>query len=422
MLEPVESIEGLDVKKAINEIESLTEKHNQWRKKECINLIASENVTSPAVDKIYVSDLGHRYAEGKPFNRHYQGLQYVDKIEDLTQKLAKQLFDAKYVDLRPLSGTTANLSALGALTNYGDTIISSSIPNGGHVSHTRYGVSGLIGIKDFSFPFNIDEMNIDIDATKKKIEEKQPKVLLFGASLFLFPHPVKEIADFAKSYGTRIIYDAAHVLGLIAGKRFQDPLREGAELITTSTHKTFPGPQSGMIFGNTDDFEKIETVVFPQVICNHHLHKLPAMAVALEEMTTHGHSYAKQIITNAKTLAQSMHELGFAVVAENKGFTESHQVVVDVSQFGGGKPVAELLESMNIILNKNFIPGDDVNTETMKNPRGIRIGTQEMTRMGMKEEEMKMIAELMKKALVDKKDIKDEVVGFRKNFLDVKYC
>ncbi|NOR85711.1 aminotransferase class I/II-fold pyridoxal phosphate-dependent enzyme [archaeon] len=409
-------------KEVINDIETLTEKHNKWRKEECINLIASENVTSSAVDNIYISDLGHRYAEGKPFQRHYQGLQYIDQIEDLTQKLARNLFNAKHVDLRPLSGTTANLSALGALTNYGDTIFSSSIPNGGHVSHTRHGVSGLIGIKDLSFPFNIEEMNIDIDKTKKKIEEKQPKVLLFGASLFLFPHPVKEIAEFAKTYDIKIIYDAAHVLGLIAGKRFQDPLKEGAEIITSSTHKTFPGPQSGIIFGNSDKFDKIETVVFPQVICNHHLHKLPAMAVALEEMTTHGQSYANQIITNAKTLAQSMHELGFNVVAEKLGFTESHQVVVDVSNLGGGKTVAEHLESQNIILNKNFIPGDKINTETMRNPRGIRIGTQEMTRMGMKEDEMQEIAKLLKKSLIDKKDIKQEVTDFKKEFLDVKYC
>ncbi|MCK4967798.1 MAG: serine hydroxymethyltransferase, partial [Candidatus Aenigmarchaeota archaeon] len=208
----------------------------------------------------------------------------------------------------------------------------------------------------------------------------------------------------------------------IAGKRFQDPLKEGAEIITSSTHKTFPGPQSGIVFGNSDEFEKIETVVFPQVVCNHHLHKLPAMAVALEEMTTHGQSYANQIIKNAKTLAQSMHELGFDVVAEKLGFTESHQVVVDVTQFGGGKPVAELLESQNVILNKNFIPGDKVNSETMKNPRGIRIGTQEMTRMGMKEDEMQEIAKLLKKSLIDKKDIKQEVTNFKKEFLNVKYC
>ena len=416
----------MDTKKKIDEIKELLGEHNIWRKEECLNLIASENTTSPSADNVAVSDLSHRYAEGKPHQRHYQGLKYVDDIEVLTQELMKEVFKAKRVDLRILSGTLANAVVYKGLLNHGDNIISSAIPNGGHVSHTRHGICSLMGLTDFSFPFDNYEMNIDIDESIKKIDEKDPKMLLFGASLFLFPHPVKELVDAAKEHDAYIMYDAAHVLGLIAGGQFQDPLREGADIMSASTHKTFFGPQGGIVFGgesiDDEEWKNIENAIFPCFICNHHLHRLPVLAQAAYEFTQYGEDYAKQTIKNAKTLGEELYSLGLDCMAEHKGFTQSHQVVVNVEKNGGGKHVAETLEKNNIILNKNFIPGEKVTRENMNNPNGIRIGVQEMTRCKMKADEMKQIAELIKKVVVDKKDVTEEVKEFRKKYTEAGFC
>ncbi|MCK5476780.1 MAG: serine hydroxymethyltransferase [Candidatus Aenigmarchaeota archaeon] len=416
----------MDTKKRIEEIKELLKEHNTWRKEECINLIASENTTSPTVDSLMVSDLSHRYAEGKPYRRHYQGLKYVDEIETLTAELMKNLFKAKRVDLRVLSGTLANASVFKGLLNNGDHIVSSSIPNGGHVSHTRYGIGNVLGLTDYSFPFDNYEMNIDVDKSIKLIEEKNPKMVLLGASLFLFPHPVKELSQIAKEQDAYVMYDSAHVLGLIAGCAFQDPLREGADIMSASTHKTFFGPQGGVIFTgesiNDDEWKNIENAIFPCFVCNHHLHRLPMLAQTAYELSQYGEDYANQTIKNAKTLAEELYNLGFDCLAEHKGFTQSHQVVINVEKQKGGKYVAETLEKNNIILNKNFIPGEKITSENMNNPNGIRIGVQEMTRCKMKTDEMKQIAELIKKVVVDKKDVTEEVKEFRKKYTEAGFC
>jgi len=224
--------------------------------------------------------------------------------------------------------------------------------------------------------------------------------------------------------GAKIVYDAAHVFGLIAAGYFQNPLSEGADIITSSTHKTFPGPQGGIILGNIDNnlAKKIQKGVFPKFSSNHHLHRVPALHVALMEMKKYGKNYASQIIKNSKALAKELNRFGFDVLGERKGFTESHQVVVDVEKHGRGERVALLLEKANIILNKNIIVRDKMNA---KNPSGIRMGVQEMTRFGMKETEMKRIAEFIKRVVLNKENpetIKKEVIKFRKKFQKVRYC
>jgi len=224
--------------------------------------------------------------------------------------------------------------------------------------------------------------------------------------------------------GAKIVYDAAHVLGLIAAGMFQDPLREGADLITTSTHKTFPGPQGGVILGNVGEEtqKKIQTAVFPQFSSNHHLHRMPALYGALREMQTFGKDYAGQIVKNAQALARELDSLGFNVLAKERGFTRSHQVLVNCGQPGSGGVAAAALERANIILNKNIIPGDGIDP---RNPRGIRIGVQEMTRYGMKEDEMKQIAEFIKRVVLDKENpetVGKEVAAFRAGFQEIKYC
>ncbi len=401
---------------------SLAAKHNEWRQS-CVNLIASENVMSPACERLYVSDLMHRYAEGIPHKRYYQGLQYVDQIEDLVQEEFKKHFGADFCDVRPISGTLANYAAFAAISARGDRILSLGVEHGSHVSHEKAGAAGTLGLEVEWLEYNNDcTMNAELSCAK--ILKIKPKFIVIGGSVILFPQPIQELRKACDEVGAKIIYDAAHVLGLIAAGIFQDPLREGADIITTSTHKTFPGPQGGMILGNIDEEtqKKIQAAVFPQFSSNHHLHRMPALYGALREMQTFGKDYATQIVKNAQALARELHNLGFNVLAGDRGFTQSHQVLVNCGQPGFGGEFAGLLERANIILNKNIIPGDGVNP---KNPRGIRIGTQEMTRFGMKEDEMNQIAKFIKRVVLDKESpesVAKEVGAFRADFQTVRYC
>ena len=406
----------------MKKILSLLRKHNQWRR-ECINLIASENVMSPLCERVYPSDLMHRYAEGLPFRRYYQGTKYIDIIEDLANKAFKEHFGANFVDLRPISGTLANLAVFSALAKNKDKILTLGINSGSHVSHEEPGVPGILGLEVFHIEFNKKELNIDIEKTKKKILKIRPRFIVLGGSVILFPQPVKELKQICQRVGARIVYDAAHVFGLVASGFFQDPLKEGADIITSSTHKTFPGPQGGIILGRIEKElqKKIQIKVFPGVLSNHHLHRLPPLYITLMEIKRYGKDYARQIIKNAQTLAKQLYDFGFNVIGKEKGFTQSHQVLVDVKKNGGGDFVAKSLERANIILNKNVLLGGRVD---VKNPTGIRIGVQEMTRFGMEEREMRQIANFIKEVILDKKSperVKRRVIDFRRSFQEIKY-
>jgi len=406
----------------MEKILSLVEQHNQWRNN-CINLIASENVMSPACEKLYISDLMHRYAEGTAFKRFYRGLKYVDQIESLAEEEFKKHFGANFADVRPISGTIANYAAFSAISERGDKILSLGIENGSHVSHEKAGAAGFLGLEIENLEYN-EDCTMNLEKSAAKILETKPRFIVIGGSVILFPQPIKELRQVCDKVGAKIIYDAAHVLGLIAAGAFQDPLKEGADIITTSTHKTFPGPQGGMILGNVDEktAKTIQLRVFPGFSSNHHLHRIPALYGVLREMQEFGKDYAGQIVKNAQALAKELAEYGFDILGKSKGFTQSHQIVVNCGEPGSGHIAAEKLERANIILNKNIIPGDG---QSPKNPRGIRIGVQEMTRFGMKEEEMEKIGEFIKKVILDNKDpeeIGKEVADFRKNYQKIHYC
>ncbi len=386
-------------------------------------MIASENITSPIVRRLVASDLGHRYAEGRVGHRYYQGCKYIDQIEESAIKLTKQLFKAEHANIQPISGVNANIAVFFALTKPGDLLMPLNVPHGGHISHAKYSAAGIRELKIECHPFNNEKMNIDADLMVKKILDIKPKIIMFGASLFLFPHPVKEARQAADEVGAKIVYDAAHVLGLIAGKQFQDPLREGADVVTGSTHKTFPGPQGALILCKSDNRNEIDDAVFPGTVSNHHLHHIAGLAATLSEMIAFGEDYAKQTVANAKALGQALYETGLDVLCEKKGFTESHQIAMDVSKYKGGAKVASNLERANIIVNKNLLPWDDVNNPD--NPAGIRLGVQELTRLDMKESEMEEIASFIKRIVVDEekpKKVKRDVIHLKRRYQIVHYC
>ncbi len=411
-------------------VRELVKQHTKWFE-ESLPMIASENVISPMAMELLITDLHNRYAEGLPGKRYYQGNIYVDQIEEITTELAKKLFKTEYADVRPISGTNANQAVLFALTSPGDVITGPPLEGGAHISSAKFGAVGMRGVTKIEYPFDVEEMNLDVDMTAKLIKQVKPKVALFGRSVFLFPAPIKELKDVLEEVGAKVWYDGAHVLGLIAGGKFQDPLREGAHVITGSTHKTLPGPQRGIILANPPGDEdkkakfwkKIQRGVFPGVISNHHLHTMAALAVSLAEHIEFGAKYADQIVRNAKALAQALYEYGFKVLGEKKGFTESHTILVDVKEQGGGRRVAVDLEKANIICNFNLLPYDD--PRKPMNPSGIRLGVQELTRVGMKESEMQHVAELIKRVAMDNEPpekVREDVMDFKKDYTKVHYC
>ncbi len=397
-------------------------------------LIASENIVSNAVKQALISDFGHRYAEGWPGERVYAGCRYIDEVELLTIQLFKKLFSAEFVDVRPISGVTANLAVYTAFTLPGDVMMCLSIAKGGHISMGKRefgGTAGAVhGLEIEYFEYDIEEMNIDVDATIKKVkklekEGRVPKIVYFGGSVILFEHPVKELADFFKGYGAIVGYDAAHVSGLIAGKAFQNPLKEGADVVSMSTHKTFFGPQRGAILSFNKYAEDIKKAVFPGVVSNHHLHTLAGLAIASTEMLAFGKEYAREVVKTARKLAEALSERGFKVLGEGKGYTQSHQILIDVSEYGLGGDLEKLLEKAGIIVNRNLLPYDPQRGLSFKNPGGIRLGVQELVRLGITHENMDAVADFFERVIIKRENpekVREDVKEFRQNFKYINYC
>jgi len=392
---------------------------------EYLPMIASENILSPLCKEMLITDFHGRYAEGTPGKRYYQGCKFFDEVESKAIELAKILFDAKYADVRPTSGTVANMAVFKALASPGDKVTVLDTADGAHISFGKWGAAGLRGLELHTYPFDGDAMNIDVDGAIKLIRKVEPKLALFGQSVFLFPTPLKELSDVAHEVGAKVVYDAAHVLGLIAGGKFQQPLKEGADIMTGSTHKTLPGPQGGIILANktreeSQDIKYLDWGVFPGVTSSYHLHHVAAKAIAFAEHLAFGREYAEQIIKNAKKLAECLYNNGFDVLGSNNGFTESHQILFKVEKEKGSE-AAQKLEEAGIITNMNMVPGD----EHPMRPSGIRLGVQELTRLGMKEGEMEEIAKFFKRVLIAKEEpsrVRKDVVEFKKNYRKIHYC
>ncbi len=389
----------------VTEILSLVHDHEEWRGKKCLNLIPSENITSPAVQELVRSDLGHRYTARDSF---YMGTKFIDKIEEVGEKLAKELFHAETADLRPLSGHIADLIFLGSFTKPKDVVMCVSSEDGGYPGIWKDGLAKFLRFKVFALPFVKRDMNIDIEKAQEAIRKVQPRVIIFGASLITFPHPVKELVKSARENDVHVGYDGSHVMGLIAGGQFQDPLREGADALFGSSHKTLFGPQGGIILADKEHGESLKQGIFPTFVDNAHWNRIAALTLALAETKEFGREYAKQVVDNAKVLAEALHDYDFPVMCQHLGFTKSHQVLLDYGDYEGGRVIAERLERANIIADC-----------------GVRIGTCEATRRGMKRDEMFKIAEMMKRTIIDKeqpKRIQHDVARLCADFQQVEFC
>jgi len=412
-----------EMARAVRRVRDLARAHSR-RFERAIPLIASENLLSPYAKELLISDLHSRYAEGVPGDRYYEGNEQVDEIENLTLELARRLFRCSFADVRPISGTVANLAVLKALAEAGEPVGTSRLADGAHISSASFGAFGLRGVRPVHYAWDDERMTIDVPRTRELLRAERPKLCLFGLSLFLFPMPIDELRPTLEEIGALGWYDGAHVLGLIAGGEFQDPLHEGCTVLTASTHKTLPGPQHGILLAETSDealAQRLRSGAFPGVTSNHHLHAMAALAVSLAEHLEFGREYARRTVANAQALGAALHERGFDVLAPQLGYTRSHTIAVRVVREGGGAAVARRLADHGIIANKNLLPGD----KSPKQPGGIRLGTPEVTRLGMGPREMTAIAELMDALLHQGRpaaEVETAVAELKSGFTTLRYC
>ena len=400
-------------------------RNETWRGQQCINLLAPEAPTSPAVRALLSAEVGTRAAEGHigKVNRWFAGTQYIDEIEALCVELLKQAFGARYADHRLVASMIGNLTVYTALTEPGDVIMSIAQPLGGHSSNRSDGPAGVRGLKIVDVPMDPDELVVDMDLFRKMAPLVRPKLVALGASMTLFPFPLREMSEIVAEWGGRIFFDGAHQIGLIAGGQFQDPLREGAAVLTGSAGKTFSGPQSGIIVWDDPDLtQPITQAIFPVLAATHQVNRVAALAVAAAEMIEFGQTYMAQIVRNAQALGAALEKRGIPVLGAHKGYTRTHQVIADVHGFGGGLDVAHLLARANIVTNKNLLPGDT--PEDWDRPSGLRMGTIEVTRYGMREPEMDQIADFVARLLVEKQSpdlVVEDVIEFREGYQTLFY-
>lgn len=403
----------------IQEIDDLVSQHVQYREN-CLNLIASENYSSQAVRNHLTSDFGNRYGcypTVKPESREYRGNKYIHEFEMKTQRLVGEVFGATYVDLRAIGGHIAGVASVLGLLSPGDLVLEISLEDWGHglvvLMREAPHLNGTIRVA--FIPFNEDKV-VDIAKLTKMLYELKPKMLIFGGSGMLWPEPIAEIKDIAVQEGIILAYDASHVTGLIAGGVFPNPLQQGADVMFGSTHKSFPGPQGGFIVTNDFDiFEKVGNTLGASLVTSHHLNRLPALAVSMLEMKKFGKEYGTQVIRNSQALGKHMAENGFKVIGASKGYSQTHLILVDVSEFGSGLKISKQLEEANILCSDDFGQLD----------KEIRIGTAEVTRNGMQEGDMKFIADCFQRIILNKEDpsrVANDVRRFTETIVVASMC
>jgi glycine hydroxymethyltransferase len=374
----------------VSEILELEEKRQKYK----INLIASENYASTAVMEAQGSIMTNKYAEGYPGKRYYGGCEYYDKVETLAMERAKTLFNAEHVNVQPHSGTQANMAIYFAMLNIGDTIMSMSLSHGGHLSHgSPVNFTGKY-FNIISYEVDNETQTLNFDTLRDLALKHQPKLIIAGASAYPREIDFSAFREIADEVGAYLLADIAHIAGLVIAGVHQSPIPY-ADFVTTTTHKTLRGPRGGMILCKNEYAEKIDRMVFPGIQGGPLMHAIAAKAVAFKEaMSDNFMKYQKQIVRNAKTLANELIINGFDLVS---GGTDNHLMLVDLSSKNmTGKDAEETLGTVGIIVNRSTIP-----FETRKPfiTSGIRLGTPAVTTRGMKEEEMKLTGDCITKSL-----------------------
>ncbi len=378
-------------------------KHEFLRKTQAINLVASENRPSPIINQLRSLDLDSRYSSDL-----YSGTSFIRSLIDQVESLARKLFSAEFVNIYPISGNITNLAFSLGLSSPGDKIVMLSNDLGGYPLNLTH-----FNRERVSLPFDPSSASVNLPEFTDLFSTSNPKITVLGHSVMTFPLDVRSISSIVHDYDNYCVYDGSHVLGLISGKQFQQPLKEGADLLVGSTHKSFPGPQGGIILSNSEEaFNQVNQLLIPHgsegivLVDNPHPGRIAALGASLLEMIAFGESYAKQIVANSKSLAKSLDKEGVPVKLAHRGFSESHQVLLDLPP--------EICSHQKSRLERANLFSDVI----------LRFGTSEVTRLGMKEEEMKTIAHFIKRIIVDDespKTVKEEVIPLVKSFTKVHF-
>jgi glycine hydroxymethyltransferase len=403
-------------------VEEWTRKSEVWVDCESINLYAGTNIQSPAVRRAMQTTLNSRPSLGAPGDKYEMGLEYSDRIELLAGTVLEQLFGARFVEYRVLSGSMANLSAFMATANPGDTIVAMQVSAAGHVTHHRDGAAGLYHLNVHSIPCHPGSLLIDWDALATKVEVHRPRLIVMGTSLPLIEYDIARAKKLAASVGARLMYDAAHVAGIIAGRQFQNPLEQGADLMTMSTYKSLGGPAGGAVLTNDAELaQHLRAIAYPGLTANFDMARVAGLAVACLEFLEFGPAYARQCVDNAARLAAELELRGLPLWHPDGGVpTQSHLVALDARGWSGGTAAARRCEPSNVLFSGIPLPlawdGQDY--------AGMRLATQEITRLGMAAEDMPVIADFVWKALEHPEraeSTRREVQAFRHRFERPKY-
>ncbi len=407
------------------EIHALIDENREIHERDCINLNPATNVLNPRAEAVLSSALGSRPSLGYPGDKYEMGLEAIERIEVIAEELAAEVFGAPYVEIRVASGAMSNLYAFMATTKPGDSIIVPSVEIGGHVTHHSPGAAGLYGLDIHPAPVDPHSYTVDMDALRALARRVKPSLITIGGSLNLRPHPVSDIRAIADEVGAYVLFDAAHLSGMFAGRAWPNPLDEGAHVMTMSTYKSLGGPASGLIVSNDAELaQRIDSIAFPGLTANFDAAKSAALAITLLDWKEFGEAYAAAMIDAAQALADALASAGFPVYGPGDGvgnrYTASHQFAIEAAPFGGGQAAAKRLRQANILSCGIGLPIEPVEGDM----NGLRIGTPEIVRWGMTETDMSEIAGFMKRCLLDGEDaatVASDVSAFRQRFSSMKY-
>ena len=409
---------GADVQKWIEE---LAQENHRLHDIEGINLNPATNILNPRAEKLLSSGMGSRASLGHPGDKYETGLGAIEQIEIITQELACEVFGSTYAEFRVPSGAIANLYAFMATTEPHDTIIAPPASIGGHVTHHKGGSAGLYRLNTISAPVDQTGYTIDIDALRKLAHEVKPKLITVGGSLNLFHHPIAQVRAIADEVGAKVLFDAAHLCGMIAGKVWPQPLVEGAHLMTFSTYKSLGGPAGGLIVTNDDEIaQKLDAIAYPGLTANFDAAKTAALGITLQDWKSVGRDYAQMMVKTSQALAQKLQSLGVNIFAADKGFTTSHQFAILAAPYGGGQTAARRMGEAGLLACGIGLPIEQVEGDL----NGLRIGTPEIVRIGMKVEHMQDLAGFIARSLdtsVEPQSIQREITEWRKQFSGVHY-
>ena len=414
----VDTKAGSDVQKWIEE---LAQENHRLHDIEGINLNPATNILNPRAEKLLSSGMGSRASLGHPGDKYETGLGAIEQIEIITQELACEVFGSTYAEFRVPSGAIANLYAFMATTEPHDTIIAPPASIGGHVTHHKGGSAGLYRLNTISAPVDQTGYTIDIDALRTLAHEVKPKLITVGGSLNLFHHPIAQVRAIADEVGAKVLFDAAHLCGMIAGKVWPQPLVEGAHLMTFSTYKSLGGPAGGLIVTNDDGIaQKLDAIAYPGLTANFDAAKTAALGITLQDWKSVGRDYAQMMVKTSQALAEHLQNLGVNIFAADKGFTTSHQFAILAAPYGGGQTAARRMGEAGLLACGIGLPIEQVEGDL----NGLRIGTPEIVRIGMKVEHMQDLAGFISRSLdtnVEPKSIQREITEWRKQFSGVHY-